>query len=71
MAAVAEPPGGEHGIDNQADALVGVGRQLRIILVRLVRDLVAVHTHMADARRRDELEQAVDHTEARRAEWAR
>ena len=56
--------GGEHGVDDQADAVLDVRRELAVVLMRHVRLGVAVHAHVAHARGGDELEQAVHHAEA-------
>ena len=55
---------GEHGVDNQADALVDILGHLAVILMRLVGDLVALHTDVAHAGRGYQVEDTVDHAKA-------
>ena len=55
----------EHRVDDKHVALGDVFGQLAVVLDRLERLGVAVEADVADARRRDELEDALDHAEPR------
>lgn len=55
---------GEHRVDDDERALGDVARQLAVVLDRLQRLRVAVHADVADAGRRDHVDDAVEHAEA-------
>ena len=57
----------EHRVDDEHVALGDVVGELAVVLDRLERHRVAVQADVAHARRRDELEDAVDHARDRRA----
>ena len=57
----------EHRVDDQDVAVGDVVGQLAVVLDRAQRHRVAVQPDVADARRGDQLEDAVDHAETRRA----
>ena len=61
----ARVPRGEHRVEHDRVAVGEVGRELRVVLHRLERLLVAVHADEADARARHEREHAVEHADAR------
>src|SRR3989441_5481235 len=57
--------GGEHGVEHEEIARVFTGGDLEIVIDRLEGVVLAVDADVADARRGDELRDALDHAESR------
>src|SRR5919112_6051138 len=58
------PPGSEHRVEDENQVLVQVAREVDVVFDRLGRLLVALESHKAHRRRRQEGERPVEHTEA-------